>query len=138
MTDFIPALDIYDRDWPIWTYAEILPPAKFIHNEAGRRGQATSSLVSGGCIISGSTVDRSLLYSRVHTHSFCELSGVVALPNVVINRGCKLENTIIDSKVVVPPDLVVGEDPEEDARRFRRTDKGIVLITQPMIDALED
>ena len=138
LTDFVPALDIYDQDWPIWTYAEIVPPAKFIHNEAGRRGSATSSLVSGGCIVSGATVDRSLLYTRVHVHSYCELSAVVALPNVAIHRKCRLSNAIIDAEVTIPPGLVVGEDPEEDARRFRRTENGIVLITQPMIDALED
>jgi glucose-1-phosphate adenylyltransferase len=137
LTDFVPALDIYDQDWPIWTYAEIVPPAKFIHNEAGRRGSATSSLVSGACIVSGATIDRSLLYTRVHVHSYCELSAVVALPNVTIHRNCRLSNAIIDAEVSVPPGLAVGEDPEEDARRFRRTDKGIVLITQPMIDALE-
>jgi glucose-1-phosphate adenylyltransferase len=136
LTDFVPALDIYDQDWPIWTYAEIVPPAKFIHNEAGRRGSATSSLVSGACIVSGATIDRSLLYTRVHVHSYCELSAVVALPNVTIHRNCRLSNAIIDAEVSVPPGLAVGEDPEEDARRFRRTDKGIVLITQRMIDAL--
>jgi glucose-1-phosphate adenylyltransferase len=138
LTDFVPALDIYDQNWPIWTYAEIVPPAKFIHNEEGRRGSATSSLVSGGCIVSGATIDRSLLYTGVHVHSYAELSAVVALPKVTINRGCKLSNAIIDAEVTVPPGLVVGEDPEEDARRFRRTENGIVLITQPMIDALGD
>ncbi|MCB2101790.1 MAG: glucose-1-phosphate adenylyltransferase [Rhodobacterales bacterium] len=136
LTDFVPALDIYDRDWPIWTHAEIIPPAKFIHNEKGRRGSATSSLVSGGCIVSGSNINRSVLYTGVHTHSYCRLEGVVAMPRVTINRACRLKNTIVDTDVVLPPNLVVGDDPEADARRFRRSRGGIVLITQPMIDAL--
>ena len=138
LTCLVPALDIYDQNWPIWTYAEIVPPAKFVHNVDGRRGVATSSLVSGGCIVSGGNIDQSLLYTRVHTHSYCQLTGVVALPEVTIHRGCRLRNAIIDTRVTVPPGLVVGEDSEEDGRRFRRTDRGIVLITQPMIDALED
>ena len=84
LTDFVPALDLYDRDWPIWTYAEITPPAKFVHDEDGRRGMATSSLVSGGCIISGSRIDKSLLFTGVHAHSYSELEHVVALPYVQI------------------------------------------------------
>ncbi|PLX33028.1 MAG: glucose-1-phosphate adenylyltransferase [Hyphomicrobiales bacterium] len=136
LTDFVPALDIYDRNWPIWTFGEITPPAKFIHNEEGRRGSATSSLISGGCIVSGSYIHRSLLYTGVHVHSFSQLEGVVVLNGATINRGSKLKNAIIDSGVEIPAGLVVGEDPEEDARRFRRSAKGIVLITQKMIDAL--
>ncbi|MGF1563252.1 MAG: glucose-1-phosphate adenylyltransferase [Geminicoccaceae bacterium] len=138
LTDFIPALDLYDKDWPIWTYAEILPPAKFIHDEDGRRGMAVSSLVSGGCIVSGAKIGNSLLFSQVHCHSFSELRHVVALPEVTINRHARLRNCIIDRGVVIPPGLVVGEYPEDDAKHFRRTDKGIVLITQPMIDKMMD
>jgi len=136
LTDFTPALDIYDRDWPIWTYAEITPPAKFIHDEEGRRGHAVSSLVSGGCIISGSSIDKSLLFTGVHAHSFSRLEHVVALPYVTINRKARLKRVVIDRGVTIPPSLVVGENPVEDARRFRRTDKGICLITQSMIDRL--
>ncbi len=136
LTDFEPALDLYDHDWPIWTYAEITPPAKFVHDEDGRRGMATSSLVSGGCILSGSRVDKSLLFTGVLAHSYSQLEGVVALPYVQIGRGAQLKNVVIDRGVVIPPGLVVGEDPQDDARRFRRTDKGVCLITQPMLDRL--
>jgi glucose-1-phosphate adenylyltransferase len=137
LTDFVPALDLYDRDWPIWTYAEITPPAKFIHDEDGRRGMATSSLVSGACIISGSRVDKSLLFTGVHAHSYSVLEHVVALPYAQIHRGARLKKVVIDRGVSIPPGLVVGEDPELDARRFRRTEAGVCLITQAMIDQLQ-
>jgi len=137
LTDFEPALDLYDSGWPIWTYAEITPPAKFIHDEAGRRGMAVSSLVSGGCIISGSRVAKSLLFTGVHAHSYSELEHIVALPYVQISRGARLRKVVIDRGVEIPPGLVVGEDPELDARRFRRTEKGVCLITQPMLDQLQ-
>ena len=136
LTDFMPALDLYDKDWPIWTYAEITPPAKFVHDEETRRGQATSSLVSGGCIVSGSKIDKSLLFTGVIVHSYSVLDGVVALPKVTVNRSASLKNVVIDRGVTIPEGLVVGEDPKEDARRFRRTDNGIVLITRPMIEKL--
>ena len=99
---------------------------------------ATSSMVSGGCIISGTRIDRSLLFTGVHAHSFGDLEGVVALPYAQIRRNAHLKNVVIDRGVIIPEGLVVGEDPEEDARRFRRTDNGICLITQPMIDELSD
>jgi glucose-1-phosphate adenylyltransferase len=137
LTDFVPALDLYDRDWPIWTYGEITPPAKFIHDREDRRGMAVSSLVSGGCIISGSRVDMSLLFTGVHAHSYSELRESVVLPYVEIGRGARLTRVVIDRGVVIPPDLVVGEDPAQDAKRFRRSEKGVCLITQPMLDRLE-
>jgi len=135
LTDFVPKLDIYDHSWPIWTYAEIVPPAKFVHDEDGRRGSAVSSLVSGDCIVSGSEVRNSLLFTGCRTHSFSSLEYVVALPQVVVNRTAQLKNCVIDRGVQIPAGLVVGEDPEEDARWFRRTDSGIVLITQDMLNA---
>ena len=137
LTDFTPELDLYDSSWPIWTYSELTPPAKFIHNEEGRRGNAVSSLVSGGCIISGSQLERCLLYTGVRTHSFAKLNGVIAMPYVDIGRGADLTNVVIDRGVQIPPDLTVGQDPELDAKRFRRTEGGVCLITQKMIDALE-
>ena len=137
LTDFVPSLDLYDRNWPIWTYAEITPPAKFIHNEDGRRGAATSSLVSGGCIISGSTIDKSLLFTGVVAHSYGQLTHAVVLPYVTIGRNARLTRVVIDRGVTIPEGLVVGEDATEDARRFRRTDNGICLITQPMIDRIQ-
>jgi glucose-1-phosphate adenylyltransferase len=137
LTDFTPELDLYDDSWPIWTYSELTPPAKFIHNEEGRRGNAVSSLVSGGCIISGSHLERCLLYTGVRTHSFASLSGVIAMPYVDIGRNAQLKNVVIDRSVEIPAGLVVGEDPELDARRFRRSPGGVCLITKNMIDALD-
>ena len=137
LTDFVPGLDLYDRDWPIWTYAEITPPAKFVHDEPGRRGQAISSLVSGGCIVSGSSIHRSLLFTGVHTHSRAVIDAAVILPYVTVGRSARLSNVVIDRGVQIPEGLVVGEDAEQDAARFRRTGRGVCLITQPMIDKLQ-
>jgi glucose-1-phosphate adenylyltransferase len=136
LTDFVPELDIYSEDWPIWTYSELSPPAKFIHDETDRRGTAVSSMVSGGCIVSGSNVLESLLFTGVHCHSYSQLERVVALPYCIINRNARLTKVVLDRGVVVPEGLVVGEDPEEDARRFRVSAGGVTLITQNMIDAL--
>ena len=136
LTDFVPGLDLYDHDWPIWTYGEIVPPAKFVHDEITRRGAAVSSLVSGGCIVSGSSVKRSLLFTGVHTHSYTSIEGAVILPYSEIGRHARLSNVVIDRGVRIPDGLVVGEDPVLDAARFRRTERGVCLITQPMIDAL--
>ena len=137
LTTVLPHLDLYDRDWPIWTYGEVTPPAKFVHDEQGRRGVAVSSLVSGGCIISGASLRRSLLFTGVHVHSYAQLEGAVVLPYVDIGRHARLSNVVIDRGVRIPEGLVVGEDPDADARRFRRTQRGICLITQPMIDRLK-
>ncbi len=137
LTDFVPGLDIFDRDWPIWTHAEVVPPAKFIHDEDGRRGLAVSSLVSGGCIVSGASVKRSLLSTGCHVHSYADIEGAVVLPYVEIGRGARLRNVVVDRGARIPPGLVVGEDPEHDAARFRRTDRGICLVTQPMLDRLQ-
>jgi glucose-1-phosphate adenylyltransferase len=136
LTDVVPSLDLYDRNWPIWTYSEVTPPAKFVFNDDGRRGSAVDSLVSGGCIVSGSQVSRSVLCSNVRVHSFCDLQGAVLLPGVVVNRNVRLTNVVVDSGVRLPEGLVAGEDAAQDARRFRRSEKGVTLITQPMLDAL--
>ena len=136
LTQFTPKLDLYDTSWPIWTYAESVPPAKFIHNEDGRRGSAVSSMVSGNCIISGSEVAESLLFTGVRTHSYATLNRVVALPDVVVNRHAQLSNCVIDRGVEIPEGLVVGQDPEEDrAKGFRVSEGGVVLITKTMITA---
>lgn len=135
LTDFVPKLDLYDNAWPIWTYAEIVPPAKFIHDEDGRRGSAVSSLVSGDCIVSGSEVRNSLLFTGVRTHSFSSLEYAVLLPYVTVHRNASLKNCVIDRGVVIPDGLVVGQDPEEDVKWFRRSENGIVLITQSMLNA---
>ena len=137
LTDFLPKLDIYDNSWPIWTYSELTPPAKFIHNEEGRRGNAISSMVSGGCIISGSQLENCLLFTGVKTHSFSSLNGVVAMPYAVVGRHAQLKNVVIDRGAVIPEELIVGEDAELDAKRFHRTENGVCLITQNMIDRLQ-
>ncbi|MFM2119745.1 MAG: glucose-phosphate adenylyltransferase [Pseudomonadota bacterium] len=128
-----PELNMYDRDWPIWTYQEQLPPAKFVHDEVGRRGEAINSLVSGGCIVSGSTVRNSVLFSNVLVRSYCQIRDAVILPDVQIGRGCRLKKVVIDRRCKLPEGLVVGEDPVEDARRFHRTEEGVVLITRKML-----
>lgn len=138
LTAFEPALDMYHEEWPIWTYAEQLPPAKFVHNEEGRRGEALFSLVSNGCIISGAMIKESLLFNRVHCNSYSKMFRSVLLPNVFVGRHARLSNVVVDRGVNIPPGLIVGEDPEEDAARFRVTKSGVSLITQAMIDALDD
>ena len=136
LTDITPELDLYDKEWPIWTYAEIKPPAKFVHDEDGRRGSAISSLVSGDCIVSGASLRKSLLFTGVRANSFSSLEEAVVLPDVIVNRNARLKRVVIDRGVVIPEGLVVGEDPILDAKRFRISEKGICLITQPMIDRL--
>ncbi len=136
LTDVVPALDLYDQDWPIWTYGEITPPAKFVHNDDGRRGMAVDSMVSGGCIVSGTKIDRSMLFTGVHVHSYGALHNAVVLPYVDVGRYAQLSNVVVDRGVRIPDRLVVGEDPVLDAKRFRRTASGICLITQSMIDRL--
>ena len=136
LTSVLPELDLYDTYWPIWTHAEITPPAKFVHDEDDRRGMAIASSVSGGCIISGAEVRRSLLFTGVHVHSFAHLEGAVVLPQVQVGRNARLKNAVVDRGVRIPDRLVVGEDPELDRARFRRTESGICLITQEMIDRM--
>ena len=134
LTDFVPKLDIYDNSWPIWSYAEIAPPAKFIHDKANRRGSAVSSLIAGDCIVSGSEVRNSLLFTGCRTHSWATLDHVVVLPEVDIGRKAELSRCVIDRGVRIPEGLIVGQDPVEDARWFRRSEGGIVLVTQDMLD----
>ena len=136
LTDIVPELDLYDRDWPIWTYAEITPPAKFVHNEEGRCGIGVSSLVSGGCIVSGASLLHSLLFTGVQIHSYGQIEHAVILPYVDIGRHVRLANVVIDRGVKIPAGLIIGEDPERDAAHFRRTPRGICLVTQAMIDRL--
>jgi len=137
LTHIVPHLDLYDREWPLWTYSELTPPAKFIHDEDGRRGSAVSSLVSGGCIVSGASLSRSLLFTDVRLHSFSTLDQSVVLPRCEIGRSARLSKVVLDRGVIIPDGLVVGEDAKLDAKRFRRTAKGVCLITQAMIDRLK-
>jgi glucose-1-phosphate adenylyltransferase len=136
LTDTVPHLDLYDRDWPIWTYGEITPPAKFVHDVDGRRGMAVSSLVSEGCILSGADVSRSLISTGVRIHSYSTIREAVILPRARIGRGARLRRAVIGCGAQIPEGLVVGEDPALDAKRFRRTEGGVTLITQPMLDRL--
>lgn len=137
LTDVVPELDLYDRSWPLWTYSEITPPAKFVHDVDGRRGCAVSSLVSGDCIVSGSSIHRSLLSTGVRAHSYSNIDESVILPMTHIGRGARLTRCVVDAGVTIPDGLIVGEDPVIDGHRFRRTERGVCLITQPMIDRLE-
>jgi glucose-1-phosphate adenylyltransferase len=133
LTRITPALDMYDETWPIWTYQAQLPPAKFVFDDDGRRGCAIDSMVSGGCVISGSTVKRSLLYSSVRIHSYCDVQDAVILPNVEIGRHSKLRRVVVDKGTRIPPGLEAGIDPAADRKRFHVTDKGITLITPEML-----
>jgi len=133
LTKVTPDLDMYDQEWPIWTYQEQLPPAKFVFNEDQRRGMAVESLVSGGCIISGAFVNRSLLFSNVHLHSYSKVEDSVLLPNVTVSRSAILKRVVVDKNCIIPEGLIVGLNPEEDKKRFFVTDKGITLITPEML-----
>ncbi len=131
-----PELDIYDTEWPIWTYQRQLPPAKFIADHDGKHGMAVGTLVSGGCIVSGSHVANSVLFSNVRVHSYCRVESAVLLPGVTIGRSCRLRNVVIDRGCELPEGLVVGEDPALDAARFERTANGVCLITRDMVAKL--
>ncbi len=133
LTKTLPQLNLYDSSWPIWTYQEQVPPAKFVLDETDRRGMAINSIVSGGVIISGSLVRRSLVSTSVRINSFSDIEDCVILPNVTIRRHCRLRRVIIDKLCDIPEGTVVGEDPEADARRFYRTESGITLITPEML-----
>ncbi|HEA26292.1 MAG TPA: glucose-1-phosphate adenylyltransferase [Ectothiorhodospiraceae bacterium] len=128
-----PELNLYNRDWPVWTYQTQHPPAKFIFDNDGRRGQAIDSLVSGGCIISGSTVKRSVIFTATRINNYSVVEDSVLLPNVTIGKNCRIKNAIIDKGTSIAEGTVIGEDPKEDARRFHVTPEGIVLVTPIML-----
>jgi glucose-1-phosphate adenylyltransferase len=129
----VPELNLYDSNWPIWTYQEQLPPAKFIFDDDDRRGMALDSMVSGGCLISGAAVRHSLLFSNVRVNSYTVLQDVVALPNVTFGRNCRVTRAVIDKWCDLPDGTVIGEDPEEDAKRFYVSPGGVVLVTPEML-----
>ena len=133
LTKVTPALNLYDGDWPIWTYQEQVPPAKFVFDDPGRRGVALDSMVAGGTIISGATVERSLLFTNVFVHSYSAIQDSVILPDVSVGRHSRLRRVVVDKGCELPEGLIAGEDPEEDARRFHRTEGGITLITPDML-----
>jgi glucose-1-phosphate adenylyltransferase len=130
-----PLLNLYDTNWPIWTYQPQLPPAKFVHNQDDRRGMAIESLVSGGCIVSGA-VFRSVLFSVVRVHSYSSVNWSVLLPGVQVGRHARITRAVIDRDCVIPDHLVIGEDAAADAARFFRTDSGITLVTRDMLRKL--
>ncbi|EMH90203.1 bacterial transferase hexapeptide family protein [Klebsiella pneumoniae JHCK1] len=133
----MPELDVYDRNWPIRTYVESLPSAKFVQDRSGSHGMTMNSLVSGGCIISGSVVVQSVLFSRVRINSFCNIDSSVLLPGVWVGRSCRIRRCVIDRGCVIPEGTVIGENAVEDARRFYRSEEGIVLVTKEMLNRLE-
>ncbi|MCX7240024.1 MAG: glucose-1-phosphate adenylyltransferase [Burkholderiales bacterium] len=127
-----PQLNLYDQNWPIWTYQSQVPPAKFVHNMGERCGRAIESMVSGGCIISGH-VNRSILFSNVRVHSYAQVDWSVLLQRVTVGRGARLHKVVVDSGCTIPEGMVIGEDPAQDAARFYRSDNGITLVTAPML-----
>jgi glucose-1-phosphate adenylyltransferase len=136
LTNVTPDLNLYDPAWPIVTYQEQLPPAKFVFDDETRRGMAVDSLVSGGCIVSGAEVRGSLLFSKVRVNSYARLQDAVLLPDVHVGRSARLTKVVVDRGVIIPEGLVAGEDPVEDGRRFHVSEGGVTLITQEMIDRL--
>jgi glucose-1-phosphate adenylyltransferase len=134
LTRVTPELNMYDKQWPIWTHQEQLPPAKFVFRDADRMGEATDSIVSGGCLISGSRVTSSVLFSNVRVHSYCEIEGAVIMPNVVVNRHVKLKNVVIDKGVHIPEGISIGFDLEQDKKRFYVSEKGTILVTKDMLN----
>ena len=128
-----PPLNLYDAEWPIWTYQEQLPPAKFVFDDDHRRGMAVDSMVSGGCIMAGSTVRRSLLFSNVHALEGSLLEDSVVLPDVRVGRNCRLKRVVVDKGCNIPAGMVIGENREHDAQRFHVTDGGIVLVVPEML-----
>ena len=133
LTAVTPDLNLYDSEWPIWTYQEQLPPAKFVFDDDSRRGHVVDSLVAGGCIVSGAEVRRSVLFSAVRVHSYAKLDQCVVLPSVDIGRHARLKRVVIDRQCRIPDGTVVGFDPAEDRKRFHVTDAGVTLITPDML-----
>jgi glucose-1-phosphate adenylyltransferase len=128
-----PPLNLYDRSWPIWTYQEQLPPAKFVFDDEERRGMAVDSMVSGGCVISGAKVTNSLLFSNVRVNSYTSVNQTVVLPDVNIGRNCRINKAVIDRGCDIPEGTIIGEDPTADAERFYVSEKGVVLVTPEML-----
>lgn len=131
-----PELDIYDQEWPIWTSQNMTPSAKFVQDRNGQHGMTINSMFSGGTIVSGSFILSSVLFTNVRVDSFCTLDQAVIFPGVEIGASCRLRRVVIDKGCKLPEGMVIGENADEDARRFHRSEQGIVLVTKPMLDAL--
>jgi len=128
-----PELDLYDREWPIWTYQEQTPPGKFVFDDDNRRGTAIDSMVSDGCIISGCHIKHSLLFNNTRVNSYSRIDSSVVLPNVTIGERCHIHRAVIDKGAVIPDGTVIGEDLQRDAQRFHVSEEGIVLVTPEML-----
>ncbi len=133
----MPTLDIYDQDWPIWTYQEQLPPAKFVPDRSGMHGKTANTILSGACVVAGSDLTQVVLFSHVTVDSYCSIAQAVILPYTHVGEGCRLRKVVIDRGCNLPPGLVIGEDAKLDAERFYRTDDGVVLVTTDMLDRLQ-
>lgn len=136
LASVVPELDVYDQHWPIWTSRSMMPPAKFVQDRNGQHGMTINSLFSGGTIVSGSFITSSVLFTNVRVHSFCTLDQTVIFPGVEVGTGCRLRRVVVDKGCVLPDGLVVGENADEDARRFYRSEQGIVLVTRDMLEQL--
>jgi glucose-1-phosphate adenylyltransferase len=136
LTAITPELDLYDQTWPIWTYQPTLPSAKFVFDDDGRRGMAVDSLVSGGCIVSGALVRRSVLFSGVRIHSYSSVEEAVILPGADVGHHCRLRKVVIDEDCRIPDGMTIGFDPATDAQRFYRSSNGVVVVTRAMLDVL--
>jgi len=133
LTKVTPELNLYDEEWPIWTHQEQTPPAKFVFDDENRRGSAIDSMVAGGTIISGATVRRSMLFTRVRVHSFSLVEDSVLLPSVEVERNYVIRRAVIDKRCRIPEGTRIGVDPDEDRRRFHVSDSGVVLVTAEML-----
>ncbi|GKT11869.1 MAG: glucose-1-phosphate adenylyltransferase [Thiomicrorhabdus sp.] len=129
-----PELNLYDHEWPIWTYQAQLPPARFTFDDEGRRGEAIDSMIAGGCLVSGARIKRSVIGSGSRIHSYSLVKDTVLLPQVEVGRNCRIQNAVIDKGSIIPEGTIIGEDPVEDAKRFYiEPDSGIVLVTPDML-----
>jgi glucose-1-phosphate adenylyltransferase len=128
-----PELNLYDQEWPIWTYQEQLPPAKFVFDDPDRRGQAVDSMVSGGCIIAGATVSKSLLFSSVRLEPHTHVNETVILPEVEVGEHCRINKAVIDKGCIIPPGTTIGLNPEEDAKKYYVSPNGVTLVIPEML-----
>ncbi len=133
LVEVTPELNLYDKDWPIWTYQEQLPPAKFVFDDPNRRGMAVRSMVSGGCIVSGAVVNHSLLFSNVHVEPHSLVEDSLILPDVVVERHCRLRKVVVERGCRIPEGTVIGENPVEDGKRYFRTPGGVVVVIPEML-----
>lgn len=135
LASITPELDLYDSNWPVWTYQEQLPPAKFVQDASGEH-KVFNTLIAGGAIVSVAQVSNSILFNTVRVHPHCVIDQAVILPGVEIGAGCRLKKVVIDRGVTIPAGTVIGEDPVADAERFYRSEGGVTLVTREMLLAL--